>query len=135
MSVWPGSLASRNPSTISRGEFGAVAVPRLLCLLERHAIPATFCIPDHTALAYPDLVRRIAAEGHEITHHGWVHENPADFDEAGERANLERGLEVLHKMAGIRPTGYRSPAWDLPGISRNAPCGCWSSSASAMIRA
>lgn len=113
MSVWLGSFKSRNPSTISRGEFGAVAVPRILDLLRRHEIPATFCIPGHTALAYPDLVRRIAGEGHEIAHHGWVHENPADFDEAGERANLERGFEALHKAAGVRPAGYRSPSWDF----------------------
>ena len=112
-SVWIGSFGSRNPSTLSRGEFGAVAVPRILALLKAHDIPATFCIPGHTAYAYPDLVRRIADEGHEIAHHGWVHENPAAFDEAGERANLERGFEALHKVARVTPTGYRSPAWDF----------------------
>src|SRR5688572_9986593 len=95
MSVWLGSYHSRNPSMISRGEFCAIAVPRILDLLKTHGIQATFCIPGHTALAYPDLVRRIDGEGHEIAHHGWVHENPADFDEAGERNNIERGLEAL----------------------------------------
>jgi len=113
MSVWLGSYKSRNPSMISRGEFGAVAVPRILDLLKKHGLPATFCIPGHTALAYPDLVNRIAGEGHEIAHHGWVHENPADFDEAGERANIERGLEALRKAAGVTPRGYRSPSWDF----------------------
>ena len=113
MSLWITSYKSRNPSMISRGEFGAVAVPRIVDLLKQHRIPATFFIPGHTAFAYPDLVKRIAAEGHEIGHHGWVHENPADFDEAGERANLDAGLEALHKTAGIRPLGYRSPSWDF----------------------
>jgi peptidoglycan/xylan/chitin deacetylase (PgdA/CDA1 family) len=42
-----------------------------------------------------------------------VHENPASFDEAGERRVLERGLEALEKTGGSRPRGYRSPAWDL----------------------
>lgn len=113
MSVWIGSYKSRNPSMISRGEFGAVAIPRILDLLKRHGISSTFSIPGHTALAYPDLVRRIGAEGHEIAHHGWVHENPTDFDAAGERANMERGLEALLKAARIVPQGYRSPAWDF----------------------
>ncbi len=114
MSAWIGTFQSENPSMISRGEFGAVVgVPRLLGLLERRDVRATFCVPGHTAHAYPDLVRRIHEEGHEIVHHGWVHENPANFDRAGERKNLELGLEALDKAAGIRPKGYRSPAWDL----------------------
>lgn len=113
MSVWLGSYKSRNPSVVSRGEFGAIAVPRILDILARHEVPGTFCVPGHTALAYPELVKRIAGEGHEIAHHGWVHENPADFDEAGERRNLQLGLDALHKAAGISPRGYRSPAWDF----------------------
>jgi peptidoglycan/xylan/chitin deacetylase (PgdA/CDA1 family) len=113
MSVWVGSYKTRNPSMVSRGEFCAVAIPRILDLLARHKIPGTFCVPGHTALAYPDLIKRINAEGHEIAHHGWVHENPADFDEAGERRNMELGLEALQKAAGVRPKGYRSPSWDF----------------------
>ena len=113
MSVWIGSMRSQNPSMISRGEFGAVATPRILDLLRRRRMRATWCVPGHTALAYPDLVRRIRDEGHELVHHGWVHENPASFDAAGERGVLERGLDALDKVAGVRPRGYRSPAWDL----------------------
>ena len=113
MSVWIGSMRSNNPSMISRGEFGASAVPRILDLLKRHRMRTTWCVPGHTALAYPDLVRRIRDEGHEIAHHGWVHENPAALDEAGERRVLERGFEALDRAAGVRPRGYRSPAWDL----------------------
>jgi peptidoglycan/xylan/chitin deacetylase (PgdA/CDA1 family) len=111
MSVWIGG--TDNPAAVSRGEFGAVAVPRILSLLERHEARGTFFIPGHTALAYPDLVRRIIAGGHEIGHHGWVHENPADFDEAGERNVFERGLEALDRVAAVRPVGYRSPAADM----------------------
>jgi len=113
MSSWIGSMKSNNPSMISRGQFGAVALPRLLALLEDHEIKGTFAVPGHTAYAYPRLVQDIHARGHEIAHHGWVHENPAAFDEAGERRVLELGLEALQRVAGVRPSGYRSPAWDL----------------------
>ena len=113
MSLWIGSLKAVNPSMISRGEFGAVAVPRILDLLRRHGVRSTWCVPGHTALAYPDLVRRVRDEGHELAHHGWVHENPAGLDEAGERHVLERGLETLEEVAGVRVRGYRSPAWDV----------------------
>ncbi len=113
MSSWIGSVKSMNPSMISRGQFGAVAIPRLLHLLEQFQAKATFAIPGHTAYAYPNLVETIYARGHEIAHHGWVHENPATFDEAGERRILDKGLEAIARVIGVRPIGYRSPAWDL----------------------
>lgn len=113
MSAWIGSAKTRNPSAISRGEFCAVAIDRILKLLRRYDLPATFYIPGHTALAFPDHVKAIRDAGHEIGHHGWIHENPADFDVKGERDILDRGLDALHKAAGVRPTGYRSPAWDV----------------------
>lgn len=113
MSAWIGSVKARNPSMISRGEFGAVAIPRILALLKRFDIHSSFAIPGHTAYAFPDQVRMIRDAGHEIVHHGWVHENPADFDEAGERNILDQGLRALHEVAGVTPQGYRSPAWDV----------------------
>ena len=113
MSGWIGSVRTNNPSAISRGEFGAVALPRILKLLRSNDIRATFFVPGHTAYAYPELVHQIASEGHELAHHGWVHENPANFDRDGERRNLELGLEALEKTVGVHARGYRSPAWDL----------------------
>jgi len=113
MSSWIGSLKSNNPSMISRGQFGAVALPRILRLLDDRGIRASFAVPGHTAYAYPRLIDQIVDGGHEIVHHGWVHENPASFDEDGERRVLELGLEALERVAGVRPLGYRSPAWDL----------------------
>lgn len=91
MSSWIGSAKSNNPSMISRGQFGAVAIPRILDLLDRYQIRSSFAVPGHTAYAYPRLVAEIHDRGHELVHHGWVHENPADFDEAGERSGLEVG--------------------------------------------
>lgn len=113
MSSWIGTAKSRNPSMLSRGDFTVVATPRLLDMLKTLDIRGSFAVPGHTAYAFPDMVKRIHDEGHEIVHHGWVHENPADFDEAGERRILDMGLTALDKVVGMRPTGYRSPAWDF----------------------
>jgi peptidoglycan/xylan/chitin deacetylase (PgdA/CDA1 family) len=113
MSNWIGMARTKNPSELSRGEFAIVGVDRILKLLARHQIRSTFFIPGHTVYAFPDLVQRIAAEGHEIGHHGWVHENPADFDRDGERRNLEIGFEALDRVLGLRPCGYRSPVWNF----------------------
>jgi peptidoglycan-N-acetylglucosamine deacetylase len=108
MSGWIGE--STNAADISKGEFAAVAVPRILGLLERHGIKATFFVPGHTALAYPAHVNDIQTRGHEIGHHGWVHELPAQFDADRQREIFAKGLEALRKVTGSSPIGYRSPA-------------------------
>jgi peptidoglycan/xylan/chitin deacetylase (PgdA/CDA1 family) len=113
LSPWVFEMAEGNVAALSRGEFGAVAIPRILDLLARHELPATFFIPGHTALAYPDLVRRIQAAGHELGHHGWVHEGLSTLAPAKEREYLLRGLEALDSVAGVRPAGYRAPGVDV----------------------
>jgi len=112
ISVWIGPRGETSPSAISRGEFATVGVARILKLLERESIPATFFIPGHTVETYPASVDAILGRGHEIGHHGYLHENPAALtSREREREVLIRGLEALDQ-AGITPTGYRSPAWD-----------------------
>ncbi len=113
ISLWLGSFGATSPSMISRGEFGPVGVQRILRLLARTGIPATFFVTGHTADTYPESVKAIAAAGHEIGHHGYLHENPAALQSAEEEAAiLDRGLETLERVAGVRPFGYRSPSWD-----------------------
>ncbi len=113
LSPWTNGMAGQNVAAVSRGEFGAVALPRILAMLEAHGVPATFFVPGHTALAYPELVRHIRDAGHEIGHHGWVHEPLSTLDPARERELLGRGLEALDRVAGVRPVGYRAPSVDV----------------------
>ena len=113
ISLWIGPFGATSPSMISRGEFGPVGVERILALLDRIGIRGTFFVPGHTADTYPDSVRAIVRAGHEVGHHGYLHENPVALESAErEREVLERGLEALDRAAGVRPRGYRSPAWD-----------------------
>lgn len=111
-STWIGSHNATSPSMLSRGEFGPVGVRRILPLLDRYGARATFFVPGHTALAFPSAVKAIVDGGHEIGHHGWVHENPVLLTPEEERTVLLRGFDALDRVAGVRPTGYRSPAWD-----------------------
>lgn len=111
--LWIGTFRTTSPSMISRGEFGPIALRRILHLLDQFGIKGTFFIPGHSALAFPEPTRMIHAAGHEIGHHGWVHENPTMLTPEEERRVMERGLEVLDRVAGVRPVGYRSPAWDI----------------------
>ncbi|ABM09862.1 polysaccharide deacetylase family protein [Paenarthrobacter aurescens] len=106
--------STRRMSLMSHQSYGPkIAVPRLLQILDRQAIKATFFIPGFTAESYPDVVRRIADAGHEIAHHGYLHEPMQGIDAATEASYLDRGLEALANAAGIRPVGYRAPWWEL----------------------
>ena len=101
------------PTPISRGEFGVVASSRLLELLRRYEIPATWFIPGHTIETYPDACRAVAEAGHEIAHHGWTHQPPATLSREQEEWNLVRGNEAIRMITGKSARGYRSPSWDL----------------------
>ena len=89
-----------------------VGVPRLLRLLERRGLRATFFVPGYTADRHPDTVRAIRDAGHEIGHHGYLHEPVFRATADEEEAYLLRGLEALDRVAGVRPVGYRAPWWE-----------------------
>jgi peptidoglycan/xylan/chitin deacetylase (PgdA/CDA1 family) len=113
ISLWIGPMGATSPSMISRGEFGPVGVERILKLLGRKGITGTFYVTGHTADTYPESVRAIVAAGHEVGHHGYLHENPVALEsKEAERRVLELGLAALDRAAGVRPVGYRSPSWD-----------------------
>ena len=106
------------PSLMSMAEYGpSVATPRILDLLDDHDIKASFYIPGYVAETHPDLVREIARRGHEIGHHGYMHEPPATMDAKEEEDVLVRGIGILEDLVGERPTGYRSPSWELSEVS------------------
>ncbi|MBO0838618.1 MAG: polysaccharide deacetylase family protein, partial [Actinobacteria bacterium] len=67
------------PTQLSRGEFGVVGARRILDLLERHGVKATWFIPGHTIETYPGACREVVEAGHEVGHHGYLHEPPADL--------------------------------------------------------
>ena len=99
---------------MSWGQYGArVAVPRILKLLERYGVKATFYVPAVTALIHPEEQRRIVAEGHEIGVHGWIHELNSVLPYEAERDLMLRSADVLEKVSGVRPVGLRTPSWDF----------------------
>ncbi len=99
---------------LSWGQYGhRVGVPRILDLLARHEVPASFFVPAVIAQLYPDEQRRIVAEGHEIGLHGWIHELNSVLPEQAERGLLLRAAEVLEDITGACPAGMRTPSWDF----------------------
>ncbi len=106
-----------SPTPISRGEFGAVAVPRILKLLDEYRVPASFFIPGHTMETYPAESRMVADAGCEIGHHGWTHRPPATLTREQEEEELTRANEQIRSLTGSYARGYRSPSWDLSAFS------------------
>lgn len=105
--------ASDRMSLMTHQAYGPrVGVPRLLRLLERRGVTATFFVPGFTADTYPDMVRSIADAGHEIAHHGYLHEPMQGITAEQEAAYLDRGLAALDRL-GVTPVGYRAPWWEL----------------------
>ena len=105
--------SSRRMSLMTHQAYGPrVGVPRLLRILERRGITATFFVPGFTADTYPEMVRAIHDAGHEIAHHGYLHEPMQGISPEQEAAFLDRGLEALQRL-GVAPVGYRAPWWEF----------------------
>ncbi len=102
-----------SPTPMSRGEFGAVAVPRILRLLAKRDITATFFIPGHTLETYPDICRAVVDAGHEVGLHGYAHEFNPGLSPDRERWVMQRSCELLEALTGTAPVGYRAPSGDL----------------------
>ena len=99
---------------MSSGQYGnRVGVPRILELLKRTQVPATFFVPAVSALLYPEEQRRVIAEGHEIGLHGWIHEVNSTLSEKDERDLHLRSSDALTRITGVRPVGMRTPSWDF----------------------
>lgn len=114
--VWEDPPGSGQGSSdgISQGRYGPRrGVPRILDLLARHGVRATFFVPSRVAGRHAELVRAIVAAGHEIGAHGVDHASPSALDPAAERRVMRESLDALERIAGARPVGYRAPSWSL----------------------
>jgi len=104
-----------SPGILSQGEYAArTAMPRILALLDKYNLPATFFVPAVTALLHPQSIQAILAKKrHEIGLHGWIHERNSLLSEAEERDVMRRSFNTLKEMTGKNPVGIRTPSWDF----------------------
>lgn len=99
---------------LSRGQYGhRQGIPRIVDLLERHDIPASFYVPAVVAQLYCDEVRSFVDRGHEVGIHGWIHERNSVLPHDVERDLQMRSADMLEKVCGVRPVGIRTPSWDF----------------------
>jgi polysaccharide deacetylase family protein (PEP-CTERM system associated) len=86
---------------------------RVLALFAEAEVKATFFTLGWVAARHPELIRRIAEQGHEIASHGWDHRRVFTMDEKGFRADLETAHKAIEDAAGKSPTGYRAPSFSI----------------------
>jgi peptidoglycan/xylan/chitin deacetylase (PgdA/CDA1 family) len=96
------------------GEYGArVCVPRILTLLQKYGVHATFFVPAVAALLHPEEQIRVIAEGHEIGMHSWIHELNSVLPYEAERDIMLRSRDTLEKLTKVHPVGMRTASWDF----------------------
>ncbi|WP_031079446.1 polysaccharide deacetylase family protein [Streptomyces sp. NRRL S-118] len=84
--------------------------PRLLDILKEERVPATFfLLGKNHVVRHPDVVRRIAAEGHEVANHTWTHQVLTDIEPDEIRQELSRTQDAIAKITGRKPTLMRPP--------------------------
>jgi polysaccharide deacetylase family protein (PEP-CTERM system associated) len=88
-------------------------VERILELLAGAAARATFFTLGWIAERYPQLVRRIAAAGHEIASHGYEHRRASEQTQEEFRADIRRAKALLEDIIGSEVKGYRAPSFSI----------------------
>ncbi|HEV8318917.1 MAG TPA: polysaccharide deacetylase, partial [Vicinamibacterales bacterium] len=111
---------SRDPANIDRlsvmsqGAYGPkVGVPLILDFLDRNQMKSTFFVPGWTAERWSDVVAEIHRRGHEIGHHGYLHEALEGKSREEEEAILTGSSKILADITGSRPVGYRAPLYEI----------------------
>jgi len=102
------------PVKFSHAEFGPrVGLPRIIDLLEREGIAATWFVPGHSLETFTDNTQAIIGGGHELACHGWFHEDFSELSAEEQAAVLGRSVEAVRRVSGAPPKGFRAPYWAL----------------------
>jgi len=109
---WDGEPTATN---LSKGEYGArVGLKRVVNLLDKYKLPASFFIPALSLDLHPEMADEIKRlPRHEFAVHGWIHERNYRVPPAREREMVEESIRILTEITGEKPVGYRAPSWNF----------------------
>lgn len=106
------------PVWLSQGHYGpVVGLPRILALLQKYDITATFFVPGAVIERYPAQIDSILAAGIEIEHHSYSHAWSEGLTPDQEREEFQKGWDAIVKATGREPQGWRSPAAEFTAQS------------------
>ena len=86
---------------------------RMVAMLDRLGIAGTFFVPGVVAEEHPELLPGLVERGHEVALHGFYHEIVAETSDARFTEALEASLDIFERQTGTKPSGFRSPAWEM----------------------
>ena len=87
----------------------ATLTPKLLDMLAARRLKATFFVIGQNAVEYPEIMKRIVREGHELANHSWSHPNLAKMSDEAVRAQMQKTDDAIEAAAGKRTTLMRPP--------------------------
>lgn len=94
-------------------------IARILALLDRQGVKATFFTLGWIAERYPAVVRDIVAGGHELASHGYGHERANELSPAAFFEDICRAKQVLEELSGNAVKGYRAPSFSIDASNRD----------------
>ena len=105
----PGPSGRIEHEVFSKREYGPRAgIWRILRTLKRHNVRASFVVCGGIAERYPDAVRAVHADGHEIAGHGYHHEIAWRLSRDEERDTIARTIDMLRETTGETIRGWRT---------------------------
>jgi peptidoglycan/xylan/chitin deacetylase (PgdA/CDA1 family) len=103
--------AGRRVTASSALRYGPrIAVPRLIKIWRHYNMRQTLYVPGWCIENYPAVMASLVEAGHEIGHHGYLHERPNQLTRDDEARVMARGIDCIEKLTGARPKGYRCPS-------------------------
>ena len=88
-------------------------IDRLLALLQRHGTRATFFTVGWVAERHPEMIRSIAAAGHELASHTWDHRKVTAQAPGAFRESIRRSKRILEELGGRPVVGFRAPSYSI----------------------
>jgi peptidoglycan/xylan/chitin deacetylase (PgdA/CDA1 family) len=99
---------------ISMGKYGPeVAIPRILETYRRLGLRQSFFVPGWCVEQYPEAVEAMLEGGHEVGHHGYLHEDPTSHSHEQQVEWFDKAMEAHKKVVGNSPKGYRAPVYNI----------------------